>query len=65
MLDFSTYQKQAMTTAVYPGRGEGNWIYPALGLAGAQAGVVRPGPPSGRQRKSAQHPPPGHVGRPG
>jgi NTP pyrophosphatase (non-canonical NTP hydrolase) len=23
-----------MTTAVYPGKGEGNWIYPALGLAG-------------------------------
>jgi NTP pyrophosphatase (non-canonical NTP hydrolase) len=34
MLDFSTYQKQAMTTAVYPGRGEGNFTYPALGLAG-------------------------------
>lgn len=34
MLDFSTYQKTAMTTAVYPGRGEGNFTYPALGLAG-------------------------------
>lgn len=34
MLDFGTYQKQAMTTAVYPGRGEGNFVYPALGLAG-------------------------------
>ena len=34
MLDFATYQKQAMTTAVYPGRGEGNYVYPALGLAG-------------------------------
>ena len=34
MLDFATYQKQAMTTAVYPGRGEGNFTYPALGLAG-------------------------------
>ena len=34
MLDFATYQKQAMTTAVYPGRGEGNFVYPALGLAG-------------------------------
>ena len=34
MLDFATYQKQAMTTAVYPGRSEGNFTYPALGLAG-------------------------------
>lgn len=34
MLDFSTYQQQAMTTAVYPNRGEGNFVYPALGLAG-------------------------------
>ena len=34
MLDFPTYQKQAQTTAVYPGRGEGNFVYPALGLAG-------------------------------
>ena len=34
MLDFPTYQKQALTTAVYPGRGEGNFVYPALGLAG-------------------------------
>jgi len=34
MLEFSTYQKQALTTAVYPGRGEGNFIYPTLGLAG-------------------------------
>ena len=34
MTDFATYQKQAMTTAVYPGRGEGNFVYPALGLAG-------------------------------
>ena len=34
MLDFATYQKQAMTTAVYPGRCEGNFTYPALGLAG-------------------------------
>ena len=32
MLDFATYQKQALTTAVYPGRGEGNFTYPALGL---------------------------------
>ena len=34
MLDFATYQQQAQTTAVYPGRGEGNYTYPALGLAG-------------------------------
>lgn len=33
-LTFADYQKGAATTAVYPGRGEGNWIYPALGLAG-------------------------------
>ena len=34
MLDFKTYQEGAMRTAVYPQRGEGNWTYPALGLAG-------------------------------
>ena len=34
MLDFATYQTQAQTTAVYPGRGQGNYTYPALGLAG-------------------------------
>lgn len=34
MPDFATYQKHAQTTAVYPQRGEGNFIYPALGLAG-------------------------------
>lgn len=34
MLDFATYQKQALTTAVFPGRGTGNFVYPALGLAG-------------------------------
>ena len=34
MLDFKTYQERARSTAVYPGMGEGNWIYPALGLAG-------------------------------
>lgn len=34
MLDFTTYQKQALTTAVYPGCGTGNYTYPALGLAG-------------------------------
>ena len=34
MLTFSEYQTRAMTTAVYPRRGEGNFTYPALGLAG-------------------------------
>ena len=34
MLDFATYQSRAMTTAVYPNRGQGNFTYPALGLAG-------------------------------
>lgn len=34
MLDFRTYQKLARTTAIYPGRDEGNYVYPALGLAG-------------------------------
>lgn len=34
MLTFHEYQKRAMETAVYPQRGEGNFIYPALGLAG-------------------------------
>ncbi len=34
MLNFSDYQLGAAKTAIYPGRGEGNWIYPALGLAG-------------------------------
>jgi len=33
-LTFEAYQRGAASTAVYPGRGEGNWIYPALGLAG-------------------------------
>ena len=33
-MDFKTYQISAMKTAVYPGRGEGNFTYPALGLAG-------------------------------
>ena len=33
-MKFSDYQAGAAKTAVYPGRGEGNWIYPALGLAG-------------------------------
>ena len=34
MNSFRTYQEAAKTTAVYPGRGEGNYTYPALGLAG-------------------------------
>ena len=34
MLTFSDYQERAFSTAVYPGRGEGNFTYPALGLAG-------------------------------
>ena len=34
MLDIATYHKQAMTAAVYSGRGEANSTYPALGLAG-------------------------------
>lgn len=33
-MNFGDYQAGATKTAVYPGRGEGNWIYPALGLAG-------------------------------
>jgi NTP pyrophosphatase (non-canonical NTP hydrolase) len=38
-MTFTDYQKSAAKTAVYPGRGEGNWIYPALGLAG-EAGEI-------------------------
>lgn len=34
MLTFSDYQRRAFSTALYPGRGEGNFTYPALGLAG-------------------------------
>lgn len=34
MLDFKTYQEGARRTAVYPGCRQGNWTYPALGLAG-------------------------------
>jgi NTP pyrophosphatase (non-canonical NTP hydrolase) len=33
-VDFAEYQKKAFGTAVYPGRGEGNWTYAGLGLAG-------------------------------
>lgn len=40
MSDFSDYQKQAATTALYPGRDAGKVApYPALGLAG-EAGEV-------------------------
>jgi NTP pyrophosphatase (non-canonical NTP hydrolase) len=38
-MNFSDYQAGAAKTAVYPGRGEGNWVYPALGLAG-EAGEI-------------------------
>lgn len=34
MINFSEYQAGAFKTAVYPGRGEGNWTYAGLGLAG-------------------------------
>lgn len=33
-MDFAAYQAGAMKTAVYPDRGQGNFTYPALGLAG-------------------------------
>ena len=33
-LDFATYQQAAFKTAVYPNRGQGNWTYAGLGLAG-------------------------------
>ena len=39
MLTFNEYQERAMTTAVYPGRGQGNFVYPALGLAGESGEV--------------------------
>ncbi|MCS6771808.1 MAG: nucleoside triphosphate pyrophosphohydrolase family protein [Kiritimatiellae bacterium] len=38
-MTFDEYQEAAARTAVYPGRGQGNWVYPALGLAG-EAGEV-------------------------
>lgn len=34
MTSFKEYQQGAFRTAVYPGRGEGNWVYAGLGLAG-------------------------------
>ena len=39
MLTFSEYQQRAATTAVYPDRGRGNFVYPALGLAGESGEV--------------------------
>ncbi|MBT3418953.1 MAG: nucleoside triphosphate pyrophosphohydrolase family protein [Candidatus Magasanikbacteria bacterium] len=42
-MDFTTYQSQAKTTAIYPNKGE-NIIYPTLGLvneAGEVAGKVK------------------------
>ena len=33
-MNFDEYQQGARTTAVYPGKGEGNFVYAALGLAG-------------------------------
>lgn len=33
-ITFAEYQKRAFATAVYPRRGEGNWTYAGLGLAG-------------------------------
>ena len=38
-MNFKDYQEKAMTTAVYPGKGEGNWIYATLGLCG-EAGEI-------------------------
>ena len=35
----SEYQEQAFSTAVYPMKGEGYYIYPALGLAGESGEV--------------------------
>ncbi len=38
-MEIGEYSKQAKKTAVYPDKGEGNFVYPALGLAG-EAGEV-------------------------
>lgn len=38
-MTFEEYQKQAAKTALYPDHDKGNFIYPALGLAG-EAGEV-------------------------
>lgn len=37
---FDNYQKESRKTAVYPFMGEGNLIYPALGLAGEAGETV-------------------------
>lgn len=34
MITFKEYQARAFTTAIYPGKGQGNWTYAMLGLAG-------------------------------
>lgn len=39
-LTFEDYQQGALRTAVYPGRGTGNWIYPTLGLAGESGEIA-------------------------
>lgn len=39
-LTFDDYQAGALKTAVYPGRGAGNWIYPTLGLAGESGEIA-------------------------
>lgn len=39
-LTFAEYQRAATETAIYPGRGQGNWIYPALGLAGESGEIA-------------------------
>jgi len=38
-MNFKEYQEAAFSTAVYSGRGSGNFIYPTLGLCG-EAGEV-------------------------
>ena len=38
-MDFKEYQEKAFSTAVYSGRGSGNFVYPTLGLVG-EAGEV-------------------------
>jgi len=34
MTNFRTYQTDAFKTAIYPDKGQGNWTYAGLGLAG-------------------------------
>jgi len=38
-MDFSTYGEQAIKTAIYPSKGSGSLVYPALGLCG-EAGEI-------------------------